>query len=380
MSTTTIEWTERTWNPIVGCSVQSPGCTNCYAMRFAGARLDGNPSAPHYAGLTQSTKAGPVWTGKVAMASDRTLTEPLRRRKPTMWFVNSMGDLFHPAVPDAWIARVFAVMALAPQHTFQVLTKQAKRMRAYCNDPGTPARVWLLTGMIAEHGKLRALAANGAAWGGQEPWPLRNVWLGVSVEDQRRAVERIPDLLTTPAAVRFVSAESLLGPVDFTDVDYVPFLDSLRKTPRDNPDDPNWPHMRYDALRGHLKGPDDIGLPKLDWIIVGGESGPGARLMHPDWARNIRDQCAEAGVPFFFKQWGEFSPHMIMPSGNVAPPMPVARFNDWRRWDAGGWRAARPGEPVSSFMDPGQIAIRVGKARAGRMLDGVEHNAMPEVR
>lgn len=338
VSTTTIEWTERTWNPIVGCSVQSPGCTNCYAMRFAGARLDGNPSAPHYAGLTQSTKAGPVWTGKVAMASDRTLTEPLRRRKPTMWFVNSMGDLFHPSVPDAWIDRVFAVMALAPQHTFQVLTKQAKRMREYfacaVSRDGSINSSTHLPGGICTEREIRIRESTvpflSVVLDASRPisFPLPNVWLGVSVEDQPRANERIPDLLATPAAVRFVSAEPLLGPVDFTKVFLNPF--GFTETPR--------------------------------WIIVGGESGPGARPMHPDWARDIRDQCAEAGVPFFFKQWGEWLPA-------------EQRFAD------GDINLLRKGERPGVFHSWGQTwSVRVGKARAGRLLDGVEHNAMPEVK
>lgn len=138
---TNISWTERTWNPVVGCSVVSPGCTNCYAMRMAyrvkemeEART-GRPDASHYFGTTKVVNGNPVWTGKVVLAPEHILLEPLRRRKPTMYFVNSMSDLFHEDVPDEWIDRVFAVMALCPQHTFQVLTKRSERMRAYCTDP-----------------------------------------------------------------------------------------------------------------------------------------------------------------------------------------------------------------------------------------------------
>jgi protein gp37 len=129
-SKSAIEWTESTWNPIVGCTILSPGCTHCYAMRTA-ARLSNNSATPHYAGTVKTVNGHPVWTGKVALAPERVLTEPVRRKKPTMYFVNSMSDLFHEDVPDDWIDKVFAVMALTPQHTYQALTKRPARMRSY---------------------------------------------------------------------------------------------------------------------------------------------------------------------------------------------------------------------------------------------------------
>jgi protein gp37 len=289
---TAIEWTHRpgtrgeTWNPVVGCDIVSPGCTNCYAMKMA-ARIEKMGTAPHYAGTTKPTKAGPVWTGKIALAPERTLLAPLRWTKPRTVFVNSMGDLFHEAIPDETIDRIFAVMALAPQHTFIVLTKRAGRMREYFadifSDGGQFERVF--NRMMFDPACSRAPSvretceAYGLPWRqptcAQDWYPLSNVWLGVSVEDQRRADERIPDLLATPAAVRFVSAEPLLGPIDFHD-------------------------YLVRAANGFT--------PPLDWIIVGGESGPDARPMHPDWARSIRDQCAAAGAAFFFKQWGGLRP------------------------------------------------------------------------
>jgi protein gp37 len=174
---TGIEWTDATWQPITGCSVVSPGCTNCYAMRLAGTRLQHHPSR---AGLTTMSKAGPVWNGQVRL-NEQWLTQPIAWKRPRRIFVCAHGDLFHESIPDEWIDRVFAVVALCPQHTFQVLTKRNKRMRDYCSNH----RV------------------------------LPNVWLGVSCEDQQRVNERIPDLLDTPAAVRWVSAEPLLGPIDF---------------------------------------------------------------------------------------------------------------------------------------------------------------------
>ena len=281
-----IEWTEKTWNPVVGCTILSPGCTNCYAMKQAhriqamyhGANLQAGRGAPYppspYDGTTKDTKAGPVWTGKVAWGGDEKLLEPLRRKRPTTYFVNSMSDLFHEDVPDEWIDRVFAVMALSPQHTFQVLTKRAKRMREYC------------TGLAGKLSWRRAAIGDamfeisGRAIGQHQPeMPLPNVWLGVSAEDQPRADQRVPELLATPAAVRFVSAEPLLGPI-------VMPLAWLRQG-----DNGAWPH---DVMPG----------TGLDWIIVGGESGPNARPMQVPWARSIVQQCKASGVACFVKQLG----------------------------------------------------------------------------
>lgn len=327
---TKIEWTKETWNPIVGCSVVSPGCTNCYAMRQA-LRLSKNPATPHYAGTVEMSRGGPVWTGKVALASDKVLTAPLRRRKPTMYFVNSMGDLFHEDVPDDWIDQVFAVMALAPQHTFQVLTKRAGRMREY---------------MDAEHkvaAQMLEFCKKGQApLPGTFRWPLPNVWLGVSAEDQARADERIPHLLATPAAIRFVSAEPLLGQVDLT-------------------------RQLYEHATGLRTA-----TPNLDWIIVGGESGKGARPMHPDWARSIRDQCAAAGVPFFFKQRGEWTWTYDRDLDDL----------DWRLCDMiakdtpnGRWMNLDGGHGFHG--DRVVMMQRVGKKAAGNHLDGRRHLEMP---
>lgn len=294
-----IEWTEATWNPIVGCSIVSPGCTNCYAMKMA-ARLDAM-GQPRYAGLTKPSKAGAVWTGEMKLAEEA-LTIPLRRKKPTTWFVNSMSDLFHESVPDAWIDRVFAVMALAPQHTFQVLTKRSARMRAYCtsrshlcgNIGGSAADIMLehtsttVGGVKTTHPLKAAEARKPAVDWAYANFP--NVWLGVSAEDQRRADERVPDLLATPAAVRFVSAEPLLGPIDFTAISTMRFRGA----------------EVLNALTGELHGmfgdPCGTKLPPLAWIIVGGESGPNARSMAEEWALSIVEQGCTAGVACFVKQ------------------------------------------------------------------------------
>jgi hypothetical protein len=165
-----IEWTDATWNPVVGCSIVSPGCTNCYAMKMA-ARIEKMASSPmaahvnvqtHYAGTTQRSKAGAVWTGKVARAPEHILTQPLKWKRPRKIFVNSMGDLFHESIPDEWIDRVFAVMALAPQHTFQVLTKRAERMRSYLR-----GRSRLAVGNGRSRARLSAIASkplDGITW------------------------------------------------------------------------------------------------------------------------------------------------------------------------------------------------------------------------
>ena len=288
---TKIEWVKnadgsqgKTWNPIVGCSIVSPGCTNCYAMDIAAKRLD--PRVPHYAGTTKRVNGHAVWTGKVALAPDRILTEPLRRRKPTTYFVNSMGDLFHESVPDEWIDKVFAVMALAPQHTFMVLTKRSARMHAYMTK-NTQAG-WMTGHACGRIGDAiermrvdnRPVGPTPHGEPGSRWWPLPNVMLGVTAEDQQRADERIPDLLATPAAKRFVSVEPMLGQVD---------LASIKN--------------EWSALDD---GCDDgvRAQPTLDWVICGGESGHDARPMNPDWARLLRDQCGAGGVPFFMKQMG----------------------------------------------------------------------------
>ncbi len=267
---THIEWTEATWSPITGCSVVSPGCTNCYAMRLAGTRLRHHPSR---AGLTVQSKAGPVWNGQVRLNGDW-LEQPLRWSRPRMIFVCAHGDLFHENVPDDWIDRVFAVMALAPQHTYQVLTKRSGRVLRYINERCVEGALGAVEGRAKRIARDRGEPLPiGRTLAGTWPWP--HVWLGVSVEDQTRADERIPELLATPAAVRWISAEPLIGPVN---------------------------------LRRWLTEPDDDrcwnAADRLHWLVCGGESGRGARGMDLIWARSLRDQCDAASVPFFMKQMG----------------------------------------------------------------------------
>lgn len=225
-ASTSIEWTEVTWNPVTGCDRTSPGCDHCYAQRLA-VRLKAM-GQPRYQRDGDPATSGP---GFGVSCHDDLVDQPLRWRAPRLVFVNSMSDLFHPDVPADFVRRVFATMELASQHTFQVLTKRSKR--------------------------LTELA-------GRLPWPP-NVWMGVSVEDSRYRF-RVGHLRRVPAAVRFLSIEPLIGPVGALD------------------------------------------LEGIHWVIVGGESGPGARPLDQGWVTDIRDQCVAAGVAFFFKQWGGRTP------------------------------------------------------------------------
>ncbi|TIL54349.1 phage Gp37/Gp68 family protein [Mesorhizobium sp.] len=345
-----IEWTDATWNPITGCSIVSPGCVHCYAMKLAGTRLKHIESRK---GLTRETAIGPVWTGEVRL-NEKWLDQPLRWKQPRRIFVCAHGDLFAENVPDDWIDRVFAIMALAPQHTFQVLTKRAKRMREYLTQRDAGQR-------------LRADAVEVAGWnmvmqgqiGHAKPtiWPLPNVWLGVSAERQKEADDRVPELLATPAAIRFISAEPLLGRIDFGKI------------------------IRAATFAGTTY-PDGKTHP-IGWMIVGGESGPGARPMHPNWVRQIRDDFTAAGVPFFFKQWGAWWPQECnpLPQQRFAERLRTARITpSIEKPLRGCWG-------VDDKWDPGKIAgalpaytsWKIGKKAAGRLLDGVEHSEFPKV-
>lgn len=313
--TSKIEWTDATWNPVTGCSLVSEGCRHCYAARLAATRLKHHPSRQ---GLARLNAAGEAkFTGEVRF-NEGWLTQPLRWRRPRRIFVCAHGDLFHEHVPDEWIERVFAIMAMAPRHTFQVLTKRPERMRKFVHLTGKRDDVgsWLAAEIAAstDISSRRMLGLATDLIHGT-PWPLPNVWLGTSVEDQATAEERVLPLLDTHAAVRFVSAEPLLAPVD---------LRRLRRKPsqRDQAmpgfdEVEAWWRSALDGQIGiyqplhprHQEWWSEPGeIPALDWVIVGGESGPGARPMHPDWARALREQCQDAGVPFFMKQMAKKAP------------------------------------------------------------------------
>jgi protein gp37 len=368
---TAIEWTDATWNPITGCSVVSPGCTNCYAMRLAGTRMRHHPSR---AGLTIDSKAGPVWTGEVRFNADW-LSQPLRWRRPRRIFVCAHGDLFHDGVPESWIDRVFTVMALAPRHSFQVLTKRSARAAKYLSDPDLIGR--LLMTPVSDHpsGKT-GLLADFIDYPAQS-W-LPNVWIGFSAEDQPRFDARWQDLAPIAEAgwLTWCSAEPLLGPIDASA-----------------------------ALAAGLR-----------WVVAGGESGASARPAHPDWFRSLRDQCKTASVAFLFKQWGEWAPtsgidvYAFGPAKNERehPDAPgIAWLKDGRiclqdfsvrehsarirdgvacckraievdHAALGDFYATLDSSSAPKNPLGLQWMYRIGKAAAGRLLDGVLHDGYPQ--
>jgi protein gp37 len=283
---TKISWCDRTWNPVRGCSRVSTGCQACYAekmaYRFSGV---GKP----FEGLVKKVGNEARWTGEIKLV-EKALTEPFSWKKPAKVFVNSMSDLFHPGVPFEFIDQVFATMALADWHIYQILTKRPARMLEYfqhCEQ------------RFQQDGLLHLDEGISIA---RSSWPLDNVWLGVSVENQEAADERIPLLLQVPAVVRFLSCEPLLGPVDLWGARY---------------QNPNG--GRTGAVTGWAGG--------VNWVICGGESGNNARPMHPNWVTGLRDQCVAAEVAFHFKQWGEW--------------MPKPQIMEWSDDSVGGW-AVKP--------------------------------------
>jgi len=363
---TGIEWTDATWNPIRGCSRVSEGCRNCYAESLAKRfSAEGLP----YEGLIAK---GGQWNGQIKVV-DHVMDQPLRWSKPRRIFVNSMSDLFHENVPDSVIDEIFSVMAAAKHHTFQVLTKRPERMRDYAkrvaaskpHDPVNSAVFDLVNAMN----------------GGFAIWPLPNVWLGVSVEDQAAADERIPLLMDTPAAVRWVSAEPLLGRVDLhfhkDHCDLCGGTGILARFPKGKcyvcgGSGHKWINgkRRRDSYR------------KLDWVVVGGESGRNARPMHPQWSRNLRNQCKAAGVPFLFKQWGEWGPRSGVLTGggpDFATIDPSCKkWPDVIRLGEHG-KDTRIGENCTDDAGEDIYMQRVGKKAAGRMIDGVLHDSYPMI-
>ena len=344
---TKIEWTQgddgaagETWNSIRGCSRISPGCGGgrgqggCYAERQA-ARQSGAGGA--YEGLVRLGRQGPRWTGKVVVVADKIL-EPLHWKKPRRIFVNSMSDLFHERLSNAEIAAVFCVMAEARQHTFQTLTKRATRMRewfawlwtrmlkARADNPGTSVEACYAEALISAASMVPSLPDMRSIVKSPIQWPLPNVWLGVSVEDQQYADERLPELLRCPAAVRFVSYEPALGPVELA-----PWLRGF--CPQCNA---AWqPQDKAETLCGPCGGYVELQGPRrLDWIIVGGESGPGSRPFNIAWARSVVRECKEAKVACFVKQLGRKPVERSTNAMACEVPMPLVsrKGNDMDEW------------------------------------------------
>ena len=324
MGKTKIEWATDVWNPIRGCSPVSPGCKNCYAAavakRFSGT---GQP----YEGLVRINAKGERtddWNGRIRFVEEH-LFDPMHWKRPRRIFVNSMSDLFHENLEDSIIDRIFAVMALSPQHIFQILTKRPKRMLAYFEGLQKIADQWLKKLTEQEPNKKHSFTPSDVLnlrwmhWRINQgpafpygPWPLPNVWLGVSAENQETANQRLPFLAKTPARVRFVSYEPALGPLDLT----------------------RW-------------------IEQVDLVICGGESGPHARRMDLEWARSMRDQCEKAKIAFFFKQWGEWWPNE---QGNYECPESLRQL---------------------AYDEPGEEYSRIGKKAAGHLLDGKIYQQFP---
>ncbi len=331
---TKIEWCTETWNPIIGCRKLSPGCDNCFALRMA-KRL-ASIGIEGY----ENVVFGNYWSGKQYF-NDVTILKPLSWRKPRMIFITSMGDIFHLS-NNQWIDKVMAIVALSPMHTFLVLTKRSRCLHAYFDRPkDLLIQKWedaiYEMGLCDKNDDPDAPACylhNRL----QDEWPMKNLWLGVTAENQDRADERVPFLLATPAARRFVSVEPMLGSVDLVNV-YEPPRPAA--TPPAGGENTNLKQLGF-----------------IDWVICGGESGPGARPMHPDWVRFLQSECHCAGVPFFFKQWGEW-----LPSYNIGERLEEFKFKNL---------------PREHVFEDGIHTYRVGKKAAGAHLDGKEYKEYPK--
>ena len=318
---TNIEWTDETWNPVTGCSKVSPGCDNCYMFR-GWSRLHG---------MKVRGYEGPA--DRPALQHHR-LEEPLGWKKPRRVFVCSMSDLFHPAVPFWYIGQVFGKMRAASHHTFQVLTKRPGRMLAFATLYQTPSR---------------------PRWA----WP-DNVWAGISLEmmadGKKNYAARLDLLAQVPARVRFMSAEPLLGALDLR-----PWLGTRWKCTVCGRIHKSGDCVHFSEDVGEFVS-EDGEAPVLSWVIVGGESGPGARPMHPDWARTLRDQCQAARVPFFFKQWGAWHP-VVTQDGASDDWKPVTKNDAVQR--------------IHIWPDE-ELSINIGAKAAGATLDGREHREFPD--
>lgn len=304
MSKSKIEWTGETWNPVTGCTKISAGCKNCYAETMA-KRLQKMGTRGYENGFA------------VTVQSDGAFERPLRCKKPTTYFVCSMSDLFHESVSSHTQERVMQIIEQCPQHTFQILTKRPENMRYFFEN------------------RRNREGVNDSRKNQWRQVP-KNVWLGVTCENQETADERIPHLLSIDATVRFLSIEPMLGAITFQRQVNSSWSKPLYKKPLDG----------------------------IHWVIVGGESGKNARPMHPDWARSIRDQCAAANVPFFFKQWGEWC-HEEQYDFDLKSKSPSILID-------------KDGAVYSEgYAEKVNCLFKVGKKRAGRLLDGVIHDGMP---
>lgn len=319
-----IEWTDATFNPWIGCTAVSAACDHCYAEALSKARL----GVAWGKGEPRRRTSAANW--KLPLRWNRKAEREGRRLRV---FCASLADVFDSEVPEGWRDELFALIAETPHLDWLLLTKRPKAMRDYADRAHRCGEHWL-----ADQPDAPAVL-----------WPLSNVWLGTTVEDQKMAEVRIPHLLATPAAVRFLSMEPLLGPVDLTAIPWR-FNGCSGETVK-----------TINALTGNITVNDPVfggggGIVGLDWVITGGESGPGARASHPEWFRSISRQCTAAGVPFLFKQWGEWAPREAFINYPKQVRIPLAQF--------------QAGE---------ERLYRVGRKVAGRLLNGVTWDEVPEV-
>lgn len=324
---TKINWTDETWNPIIGCSKISIGCDNCYGEKMA-HRLANINTTSYYLHVVKGSNYGtpmaqtyPKWNGRTHFVESQ-LEKPGKWKKPRKIFVCSMSDLFHEDNSFDDILRVWDVMCENPRHIFQVLTKRPERMLEFYK--------WL--GARCKNDGLDSVPSS-------SPDPLDyistpdHIWIGVTTENQEMANKRIPVLFEVPAKTRFVSCEPLLGAIDFSEIRAGVGL-------------------TYHALKGEALslGEKYYDGPKISQLIVGGESGPKARPMHPYWVRSLRSQCESAGVPFFFKQWGEWHESDLQENK--------------------GWK--------THLWPDGKLMYKMGKKKAGELLDGIEYKEFPK--
>jgi protein gp37 len=347
-----IEWTDHTFNPWEGCQKVGPGCDHCYAetrnARFAsGIAINWGPGAPRRRTSLANWRKPVRWNA----AHAEFLAAHGRRQRV---FCASLADVFDNAVPDLWRSDLFDLIEETPNLDWLLLTK----------------RIGNVVSMVSDAHRSRIDFDHAGT-----PWLPDNVWLGATIVNQEEADRDIPKLLAVPARVRFLSMEPLLGPVSLR------WLPAWPENPRGAAQNPN-----PSGITNHLDG-----LRRLDWVIVGGESGHGARYMHPDWPRQLRDQCAEAGVPFLFKQWGEWHTAASLLSTGEAVFRQFTSYQEWlnkaQTWVNGGicldrhGRELKIGADMARARDNGDFPVtimhRVGKKTSGRMLDGALHDGFP---
>lgn len=355
---TKIEWATKVWNPFRGCSKVSEGCRNCYAIKMAN-RFSGDGG--HYEGLVKKTNSMLNWTGIVQRAP-QVLKDPLSWKKHQRIFMNSMSDLFHESIEDWMIDEVFGIVLAChvlenrQSHTFMSLTKRPERQREYFSaSPRELIKRWTkaMDGVVIMDNPDMMFSEYVASFSINQIFPLPNYWVGTSVENQEAADKRVPEILQVPAAIRFLSMEPLLGPVDLTKVNLPEQLQ------------PDW-SIGNDALKFNALSDDEDRLYQsenhISWVITGGESGPNARPSNSDWFRSIRDQCTAVGVAFHFKQYGEWIHNT---------------HHNFKNYD--GMKVRDVMSKLPNGFTHVDCYRKIGKKNAGRLLDGRTWDEFPDM-